>query len=183
MSRHRYDWRALRGDYARAAIGFGISGAALWVSEFGGFTGWLFGISAAIFGAFGIRTLLRSVTNYELTEDRLTRSYALGFGRVQRALELQSLRRLSLRFFPAKRDRSEGWMEATLAGNGARMKFDSTLGGFEAVIRAAAAQAKARKLDLNDATRSNLAALGIVIEQAGSQGGAQSANSANSAEG
>jgi hypothetical protein len=181
MSRHRYDWPALRGDYARAAIGLAISVGALWVSEFSGFTGWLFGIAATVFGAFGLRTILRGLTNYELTEASLTRSYELGFGRVQSALEWKSMRRLSLRFFPAKRDRSEGWMEATLAGDGARMRLDSTLGGFDAVIRAAAAAAKARGLPLNDTTRSNLAALGIVVDPAQGESGAQTAGSGDSA--
>jgi hypothetical protein len=165
MSGHRYAEAALRGDYARAGVGFMLSGAAFWASQGSGFTAWLFGTAAAIFLLFGLRTVLRHVTNYELTDDRLTRSYHLALGRTQRVLEWKSLKKLSLRFFPARRDRSQGWMELTLVGGGTRMRLDSTLGDFGAVVRAAVHAARLRRLALSDATRSNLAALGIVSSE------------------
>jgi hypothetical protein len=63
MSYHRYERRALVGDFVRAGIGFVICAGAVAVAGFSGFTAWLFGVCAAIFLLFGLRTLLRSVTN------------------------------------------------------------------------------------------------------------------------
>jgi hypothetical protein len=166
MSLHRYQPRALYGDFVRAGIGLAISLGALAVAGLSGFTAWLFGVCAAIFLLFGLRTLLRSVTNYQLTDTGLTRFYATGFGRNERALAWQGLKQLKLRFFPAKRDRSQGWMEMTLAGEGARMRLDSTLGDFDAIVRAAVGAATRRRLDLSESTLSNLAALGIAVSKA-----------------
>src|SRR6185503_7294743 len=101
MSLHRYQRPALMGDFARAGIGLVISLGALAIAGFGGFTAWLFGVCAVVFLLFGLRTLLRSVTNYELTDMGLTRFYATGFGRSERALAWQGLNKLRLRFFPA----------------------------------------------------------------------------------
>jgi hypothetical protein len=164
MSFHRYQLRALYGDLARAGIGLAISLGALAVAGIAGFTAWLFGVCAAVFLLFGLRTLLRSVTNYELTDTGLTRFYATGlFGRTERALAWRGLKQLKLRFFPAKRDRSQGWMEMTLTGEGARMRLDSTLGDFDAIVRAAVGAAARRRLVLSESTLSNLAALGISV--------------------
>jgi hypothetical protein len=166
MSHHRYSSRALAGDYVRASAGFALCVGAAAIADFSGFTAWLFGLCALVFLLFGSRTLLRSVTNYELTDTGLTRSYATGFGRTERALAWQGLKQLKLRFFPAKRDRSQGWMELTLAGEGTRMRLDSTLGNFEAIVRAAVGAAVHRRLAMSESTLSNLAALGIAIAQA-----------------
>ncbi len=163
MSLHRYQPRALYGDFARAGVGLAISLGALAVAGLNGFTAWLFGVCAAIFLLFGFRTLLRAVTNYELTDTGLTRFYVTGFGRTERALAWHGLEQLRLRFFPAKRDRSHGWMEMTLAGEGARMRLDSTLGDFDAIVRAAVGAAARRRLALSESTLSNLAALGIAV--------------------
>jgi hypothetical protein len=165
MSFHRYRPNALYGDFARAGIGLVICLGAVAVAGFGGFTAWLFGVCAVVFLLFGLRTLLRSVTNYELTDTGLTRFYATGFGRSERALAWQGLKQLKLRFFPAKRDRSHGWMEMTLTGEGARMRLDSTLGDFDAIARAAVGAATRRRLALSESTLSNLAALGITVEK------------------
>ena len=165
MSFHRYERRALYGDFARAGIGLALCLGAVAVAGGSGFTAWLFGVCAVIFLLFGLRTLLRSVTNYELTDMGLTRFYATGFGRSERVLAWQELKKLRLRFFPAKRDRSQGWMEMSLTGEGARMRLDSTLGDFDSIVRAAVGAATRRRLALSESTLSNLAALGIAVAQ------------------
>jgi hypothetical protein len=165
MSVHHYNRRALAGDYVRAAVGFVLCLGAAAVAGFSGLAAWLFGLCAVIFLSFGARTALRSITNYELTDMGLTRSYATGFGRAERALAWRELKQLRLRFFPAKRDRSQGWMELTLTGQGTRMRLDSTLGDFEAIVRRAVGAAMRQRLAMSESTLSNLAALGIAVAQ------------------
>lgn len=168
MSLHRYSPRTLAGDFARAAIGLAVCVGATAIAGIDGFIGWVFGICALVFALFGARTWLRSISNYELTDIGLTRSYVTWFGRFERALVWRGLKKFKLRFFPAKRDRSQGWMELALAGEGARMRLDSTLEDFEAIVRAALAAATNGRLALSDSTLSNLAALGIAAEDQGS---------------
>lgn len=181
MSEHRYPPRVIAGDLVRAGVGFALSAGAVALAGMDGFIGWLFGVCAVVFLAFGLRTLLRAVTNYELTDTGLTRSYATGFGRAERALAWQGLKQLRLRFFPAKRDRSQGWMELTLADEGARMRLDSTLGDFDAILRVAVGAAMRRELALSDSTLGNLAALGIAVGQADGGHGAGSGSPTQSA--
>ncbi len=166
MSRHRYQRAALVGDLARAGVGLVLSGGAVAIAGLDGFVGWLFGVCALVFLLFGLRTALRAVTNFELTETGLTRSYAIGLGRADRAVAWQGLKRFRLRFFPARRDRSQGWMELTLADGRAGMRLDSTVEDFEAILRAAVGAAERRGLALSDATVGNLAALGIAAGRA-----------------
>ena len=166
MSSHRYPRRAIVGDLARAGIGLVLCLGAALVASFSGVVAWLFGLCAVVFFLFGLRTLLRSVTNYELTDMGLARSYVSGFGKAERVLAWDGLTKLRLRFFPAKRDRSQGWMELALAGSGTRMRLDSTLGDFDAIVRAAVGAAERRGLALGESTLSNLAALGIAVTQA-----------------
>lgn len=165
MSQHRYERGGLYADFARAGIGLVLCGGAAWMADFSGFSGWLFGICAAVFLLFGLRTCLRAVTNYELTETGLTRSYGLGVGRAERTLAWRGLKTFRLRYFPAKRDRSRGWMELSLADGEGRMRIDSTLAGFDAVLRVAVGAAQRNRVALSDTTLSNLAALGAAVAQ------------------
>jgi hypothetical protein len=165
VSAHRYPPPVLAGDFARAGIGLVLCLGAVAVAGDNGFVAWLFGVCAVVFLLFGLRTALRAVTNFELTDTALTRSYAGGFWRTERAVAWQGLERFRLRFFPARRDRSKGWMELTLGDGAARVRLDSTLVGFDAIVRMAAGAASRRGVPLSESTLGNLAALGIVVDR------------------
>jgi hypothetical protein len=162
MSAHRYDRKALRGDYWRGGAGLAFSAAALWIGGSNAFTLWLFGLCAAVFALFLIRTGLRNLTIYELTADGLNRSNAAGWRWAERRFAWDGLERFRLRFFATRRDRSQGWMELSLRGRDGALKLESTLDGFEAVLKSAVAAAEEKGVAMNETTLANLAALGIV---------------------
>lgn len=163
MSALRYDRKALRGDYWRGGLGLGFSAAALWIGGDNAFTFWLFGVCGLFFTAFLIRTFLRTLVIYELTADGLNRSNAAGWRWAEGRFAWDGLERFRLRFFSTRRDRSQGWMELSLGGRDGSFKVDSTLDGFEAVLKSAVAAAEKRGVPMNETTLANLAALGIVL--------------------
>jgi hypothetical protein len=94
-------------------------------------------------------------------------------GPVRRRLPWQQLRRLQLAYYAPRRARQDGWLQLTLRGPArAPIRVDSTLDGFEEVLRRATAAAAANELALDPTTEANLAALGIAAETGAAAAGA-----------
>lgn len=161
MSEHRYTARALAGDYLRAGGGlvFAVAAAAGLGFE-PGVAVWLLLGLAALCAVLAVRTALRHATVIDADDQALVRRYP--------RLPLPSARiawdrlgQMRLRFFPTNRERSEGWMQLVLVGDGARVTIDSTIDGFGDLARRAAETARRRGLPLSAATQENLAAMGV----------------------
>jgi hypothetical protein len=176
MTPHRYPWPALRADYLRAGIGLALTGAPLFAIPGGAIAFVILALLAVLFLTLGLRTGLRHASRFEC-DDREVRRVApllpylsaLPFWPARR-VAWDGIARLRLRFFSTRRDRTGGWMQLSVGDGGGRLYFDSTLDGFESVARRAAAAATRNRLPLNDATRANLAALGIRTEAEDSSG-------------
>ena len=78
--------------------------------------------------------------------------------RAQRRLTWDQLERLRLRWFGSRRQ-GKGWLELELAGNGQRLVLSSALEGFDRVVAAAVAAARANDVALEPATSANIEAL------------------------
>jgi hypothetical protein len=76
-------------------------------------------------------------------------------------LAWSELQEVKLNYYSTKRDRSQGWMQLVLRGPEGRLRFDSTLDGFPEVARRAYQTARAKGLELSEASISNFAALGF----------------------
>ena len=118
------------------------------------------GSFAAIFGAFGLRTALRHGTSVEMTDTELR---ARGLRRS--TIHWDELDHMRLAYYSTRRDRRSGWMQLDLRAGDARVRLDSRIDGFDQVVHRAAAVAAARGLALNEATWSNLQALGIHVPE------------------
>lgn len=152
----RYPPNVLLGDYARAAAGLALTALPLALVRV---TPWIAGplaLCALLFAVFAARTAQRQLTRVTMDDDGLRAEGPLGA--VVRWDELSDLR---LRYYATKRGRDDGWMQATLTGRGRRIRIDSTLDGFDAVIERAVAAVRANGLRLNRVTVDNLLALGI----------------------
>ncbi len=154
----RYPVGLLLGDYARAAVGLGISlptlllaDASLWVAA-------PLGGMAVLCAYFVARTAEKQRQTVTLDDAGV----AVAGWRPAR-LDWAELDRLRLSYYATKRDRSEGWMQLSLAAAGRRISVDSRLEGFPAIARAAADAARDRGLPLSQATLANLEALGIAL--------------------
>lgn len=155
-TRHSYPSQAMVGDYLRAAAGLVPTAVLFATVPIGTVPGTLLGGFAAIFGIFGLRTVLRHGTSLEMTDIELR-----AHGVLRRTIAWAELDRMKLSYYSTRRDRRSGWMQLELGADGAKLSLDSRIEGFDQVVRRAAAAAAARGLALNESTVSNLESLGI----------------------
>jgi hypothetical protein len=71
---------------------------------------------------------------------------------------------LRVDYYSTRGDRAGGWMQLTAKGPGAAIRVDSAIEDFVAIARAASDAARANGLEVSEATRVNLAHLGIAID-------------------
>ena len=155
-TRHIYPSSAMVGDYLRAAAGLVPTGVLFATVPIGTVAATVLGVFAAIFGVFGLRTVLRHGTSIEMTEDGL-RTHGVS----NRTIRWAELDRLKLAYYSTRRDRRAGWMQLELIASGTKVSLDSRIAGFDQVARRAADAAAARGIDLSEATAANLESLGI----------------------
>lgn len=156
MTVHHYPTKAMMGDYVRAAFGLVLTGTPILLSPPGSAALYILGPLAALFFIFGTRTWLRHRTVVEADEQKIV---VRGLWRSE--LAWSDLEEAKLNYYSTKRDRSQGWMQLVLRGPRGRLRFDSTLDGFPDVARRAYQTARAKGLELSEASISNFAALGF----------------------
>lgn len=159
-TRHSYPASAMTGDYLRAAAGLVPTGLLFATVPIGTVPGVLLGTFAVVFGVFGLRTVLRHATRLEMTATELRTE-----GVLRRRIAWAELDRFKLAYYSTRRDRRSGWMQLQLGAGSARVNLDSRIEGFNRVVEQAAEVARARGLELSDATAANLEALGIRVPQ------------------
>lgn len=156
MTELRYPTQAMMGDYLRAAFGLTLTGTPLLLSPPGSAATYILGPLALLFAIFGARTALRHRTVVELDELRVATT-----GLWRQELNWSELLEVKLSYYSTKRDRTQGWMQLMLRGPTGRLRFDSTLEGFPDVARRAHVTARAKGIELSEATISNFASLGF----------------------
>jgi len=156
MSVHHYPTKAMMGDYVRAAFGLVLTGTPILLSPPGSAALYILGPLAALFLVFGARTWFRHRTVVEADDQKVVvRGLWTG------ELAWSDLQEVKLNYYSTKRDRSQGWMQMVLRGPRGKLRFDSTLDGFPEVARRAYLTARAKGLELTEASVSNFAALGF----------------------
>jgi hypothetical protein len=163
-TRHVYPATAMVGDYLRAAAGLVPTGMVFATEPVGTVAATVLGSFAAVFGIFGLRTVLRHGTRLELTDTELR-----ALGAWPCTITWAELDRMKLTYYSTRRDRRSGWMQLDLGAGGARVRLDSRIAGFDRLVLRAAEVAAARGVALNEATLANLEALGIRLPEPGAQ--------------
>lgn len=156
MTVHTYPTKAMMGDYLRAAFGLALTGTPILLSPPGSAAMYILGPLALLFAIFGARTWIRHRTVVETDDFKVA---VRGLRRSE--LAWSDLQEVKLSYYSTKRDRSQGWMQLALRGPSGRLRFDSTLDGFPEVARRAYQTARAKGLELTEASISNFAALGF----------------------
>ena len=156
VSEHRYTFGALRGDYARAAIGLSLCGGVLLGIGVAGLVMYVFLGLTALFTYFAWRTWVRRMVVVTLDSDGIVTS---GIGRTR--LGWRDLHMLKLNYYATRRNRGDGWMQLTVKGGNGRVSIDSRIEDFATIARRAYQAAAANGVDLSGATTANLAALGV----------------------
>jgi hypothetical protein len=163
-TRHVYPTSAMVGDYLRAAAVVVPVGVLFASVSVGTVPAVVLGGFAALFGVFGLRTVLRHGTSLEMTDTELRAQ-----GAWRRIIPWDELDRMKLTYYSTSRDRRSGWMQLELGAGGARVKLDSRIDGFDHLVWRAAEVAAARGIALNEATMANLQALGVTLPEGGAR--------------
>lgn len=158
MTCYAYPTSAMYGDYLRAAAGFVPTAAILTTMPVGVVAATVLSGFGAIFAVFGVRTLVRHGTRFDLTESALRAS-----GLRRTSIAWAELDRMTLAYYSTRRDRRDGWMQLELRSGRKKVRLDSRIEGFAEVVGKSASAAKCRGLTLNAATLSNLATLGVSL--------------------
>jgi hypothetical protein len=163
-TRHIYPASAMVGDYLRAAAGLVPAAILLTTVPVGEVAATVLGGFAAVFGLFGLRTVVRHGTGIEMTDTEL-RAYGIR----PRTIPWAGLDRMKLAYYSTRRDRKSGWMQLELGAGAVRVSLDSRIAGFDQLVRHAAAAAARRGVVLSEATAANLDALGIRPSEPGAE--------------
>ncbi|MDE0044828.1 MAG: hypothetical protein OXU19_03050 [bacterium] len=159
----RYGTRSIAADYARAAFGAVACLAPPLLVDVTAVLAWILVAVGALFVAFGLRTLLRHLTVYELSPEGIRAAGPLGA-----SVSWKNMTAVNLAYFQTRPRRKVivkspgGWMELTLREDRQTIKIDSSLQGFDDVVGEAARVARERGLTLNPVTLANLEAMGFV---------------------
>lgn len=156
MSYHRYPQKSLYADYGRSAVGTILTGIPIIVADLSMVPGLLIGALVLLFLVYGLRTARRHLTVIDVSEIGVRELGPLGS-----AIPWEELREVQLRYYSTRRDRKDGWMQLKVVGAGGKIGIDSTLEGFDAVVRHVAEAAHRQRLELNETTRENLQGMGI----------------------
>lgn len=172
MTVYRYDPHSVRADLRRAAMGLILTVGPMLLLGDSPIALAVLGALAVLFLVFGLRTAVRGMTLVHVTEHGLSFEPLGGRkgrlpGLAPKAIAWRDIRKVGLRFFSLKRDRSEGWMELSLGDDGQSLRLDSTLDGFQDIVVRAAEAARVNNVTLSDNTQANLTALGIRSQHAG----------------
>ena len=163
-TRHVYPAAAMVGDYLRAAAGLVPTGVVFATEPVGTVAATVLGGFAAVFGIFGLRTVLRHRTSLEMTDTEL-RAYGAWRGTISWA----ELDRMKLTYYSTRRDRRAGWMQLELRAGGTKVRLDSRIDGFDRLVQRAAEVAATHSVEMNETTLDNLQALGIRMPEPGAR--------------
>ena len=157
MEHYRYPAATLVPDYLRVAFGVAITAGPLLALDLARGVAVLLAGLALLFLWFGVRTALRQLSWVELSAAEIALC-----GPIRRRLPWQDVRRVQLAYYAPRRARQDGWLQLTLRGpSGPAIRVDSTLDGFDDVLRRATDAAARNELPLDPATEANLAALDL----------------------
>jgi hypothetical protein len=158
MTFYTYPTSAMYGDYTRAAAGFVPTAAILAAMPVGMVAATVLSGFAALFAVFGVRTILRHGTRFEVTGSALRAS-----GLRHTSIAWGELDGMTLAYYSTRRDRRDGWMQLELRSRWTKIRVDSRIEGFTELVDKSARAARSRGLSLNAATLANLAALGVTL--------------------
>jgi hypothetical protein len=160
----RYPASTLYFDYLRVAFGLALTAGPLLLLDLARAVAALLATFGLLFAWFGVRTMLRHLSWLELSAEAVTLR-----GPIERRLPWSQLKRLKLAYYAPRRARQDGWLQLSLHGaTGPAIRVDSTLSGFDQVLRRARQAARAKDLPLDPTTEANLAAVDLDAPSGGS---------------
>ncbi|MBM3502663.1 MAG: hypothetical protein FJX65_02200 [Alphaproteobacteria bacterium] len=154
--RHVYPLRSLIADDLRALAGLLLTAGPLFLAALAPVVAYVLSGLSVLFLVFAIKALLRHTTAIEIGEGGVEDRTWPG-----RTIRWEDLAKVQLRYFSTRRDREAGWMTLRLAAPGARITIESTIEGFEDILRSVARESTRQTIEFSASTRANFEQLGI----------------------
>ena len=151
-----YPFSALIADYARAATGLAIVGIPLAFADTAPLVTAALGIGATIFVVYALRTVRLHVTRIVVDGDGVR---CVGLRRCD--IRWRDLSRLRLSYYSTRRDRDNGWLQLDMSGAGARLRVESRIDGFDALVARAVSAVADNGIELDTSTADNLNAMDL----------------------
>ena len=163
MAVHLYSKRSLLADYLRSVVGLVFAVVGLYaLGESALIAQAAMVVVGGIFALYGLRAVTQSFTKIEIDAESVVCR-----GLMSTRLRWQDMRRMTLRHYSVKREKSAGWMELNISdGRSAPwhgIRVDSGLIDFQAVATQAASAAASNGVPFDGPSAENLAALGISV--------------------
>jgi hypothetical protein len=158
VSEHRYPRGAIWADYSRATAGIVATTAPLIFAQLGVIASTVLAVLATSFVFFAVRAGAKQRLVVTCSESKLT-IYRIKTNN----LDWRALHTLDLRYYAVNRDRTRGWMQLTLGGDGAVFRLESSLDGFDVLARKATDAALENGVTLSPTTVVNLQSLDIKV--------------------
>lgn len=153
----RYHRPGLIGDLIRAVLALAVTGLPLVFLALHPVLLIMLGGTSLLFFWFLLRIVERLFTRISVTETALSIH-----GWRHRQLDWTDLSDVRMRYYSTRRDRSNGWFQLALRGQGRqRLVLESGITDFDQLAEHAAWQAKQRGLTLDDATIENMLNIGV----------------------
>jgi len=156
---HRWPTPSLTGDLVRGVLATGVAFLFLLLTPIGSIVSWAALGLTILFALYLMMSVSRITSVVEVDEEGIKLTGGL-FG--QRAIRWARLQKFELRFFALNRDRTRGWMDLKLTGDGQTIAIDDRLDRFNDLLARAWASARAADVGISDATHHNLIAAGIL---------------------
>ena len=157
MKTYRYPPRELAGDYARAGVGLAVTAGPLSFLPTTPIIMWILAGFAALFVVFAARTAIRHMTVVRIDDAGVAAVGPMGV-----SVRWDDLKGVALSYYSTRRDRTRGWMQLSVRGNGRALRLDSTIEGFRDIAAQVVRHAELKRIEFSPATTGNLTALGVV---------------------
>jgi hypothetical protein len=154
----RWPVRKLAGDYVRGIVGVVFAVLCAFLAPSGSWWQIVLILLLVLFVVFLSDVLIRHGTRIVVTSVGISRFRPI-WGEDKIAWD--EISGLDVRFYPFRRDRTAGWMTASIKGPRAKIALDDAMTGFEDVMDRAMLALERRGLGMNEATAANLASLGL----------------------
>tara|TARA_Y100000588_G_scaffold362903_1_gene425060 strand:- start:478 stop:927 length:450 start_codon:yes stop_codon:yes gene_type:complete len=119
---------------------------------------YIFAGGAVLFFGFLIRTFLRQITVYQLSENGLSAN-----GPFKRCIVWENLNRVKLNYFSTRRDRKGGWFQLNIKSDVSSISVDSELFGFERIMENCVDAIQKNNLIVSEATSENFSSSGFPL--------------------
>ena len=156
----RYTLGSIVAEYARSVIGLAVTLGPLALLEPPAWLSVILAVCAALFLVYAARSVARHSLQIVLDESGIEARGLFGV-----AIAWEALRSVEVNYYTTHRDGRNGWTELVVRSASSKIRIESTLQGFPGIAARVAREALQRDCQLDDRSRTNLAALGVDFGQ------------------